>query len=275
MMDETRQIIEQAPDISVILFNYNKKTMLMDCLESLYSCRHEVSFDTIVVNKRCGDGTEEILSTKYPEVLLLDFDYPFELARYRTEGMKIARGRYVAHFDIDMFFNKTTLTEVVRFMDRTPNAGCCGGKLFGLDGMLQYSCRQFFGIKVLLLRKNPIVKLFPCLRESVDRDLLMTDWDHNDTRPVDWVGGGFMVISRDAMMRIGFLDKNFIYGMEDIDYCIRVWKTGLKVYYVHTATITHIGNRPSTKFGWFLFQIYFSTIRLLLKHGLYNRKVGS
>ena len=274
-MDETKQIIEHVPDISVILFNYNKKDMLMDCLESLYSCRHDVSFDTIVVNKCCGDGTEDIISTKYPEVQLLNFDYPFELARYRTEGMKIARGRYVAHFDIDMFFNKTTLTEVVRFMDRTPNAGCCGGKLFGLDGMLQYSCRRFFGIKVLVFRKNPIVKLLPGLRESVDRELLMMDWDHNDTRPVDWVGGGFMVIRRDAMIRVGFLDKNFIYGMEDIDYCIRVWKTGLKVYYVHTATITHIGNRPSTKFGWFLFQIYFSTIRLLLKHGFYSRKGDS
>jgi len=274
-MYETTQIIKQVTDISIVLFHYNKKAMLMDCLESLYSCRHGVSFDTIVVNKRCGDGTEEMLSTEYPEVQLLNRDYPFELARYRTEGMRVARGRYVSHFDIDMYFNDTTLTEVVSFMDRKADAACCGGKLFGLDGMLQYSCRRFFSIKVLLLRRNPIVKLFPGLKESVDRELLMTDWDHNDTRPVDLVGGGFMVIRRDAMTRIGFLDKKFIYGMEDYDYCIRVWKAGLKVYYVHTATITHIGNRPSTKFGWFFFQMYFSTIRLLLKHGFYSRNGDS
>ena len=269
------QTNEQPPDISVVLFNYNMKTMLTECLESLYRCRHDVSFDTIVVNKRCGDGTEEILSTKYPEVKLVNLDYPFGLAHYRTEGMKIARGRYVAHFDIDMYFNDTTLTEVVSFMDRKPDVGCCGGKLLGLDGMLQYSCRRFFSVNVLLLRRNPIVNLFPGWRESVNREFLMTDWDHNDTRQVDWVGGGFMVIRRETMVRIGFLDKNFKYGCEDIDYCIRVWKAGLKVYYVHNATITHIGNRPSTKLGWFFFQIYFSTIRLLLKHGFYSRKGGS
>ena len=251
-------------DISVIFIHHRLQDMLMGCLRSLYEKECQVQFETIVINKESGDGTSELVKSTFPQVTVINRMEPFGIASYRNFGMKAARGRHIANLDIDILFCDGMLDNAVRFMDEYHDAGCAGGKLLGLDGSLQYSCRTFYTLPIILMRRTPLRRTFKNSR--IERKHLMMDWDHNSIRTVDWVSGGFSVIRRDAIEDIGYLDENYFYAFEEVDFCYRLWEAGWKVYYCPDAQIVHFENRPSFGINKLAFEHLKSGIRFWWKH---------
>ena len=58
-------------DVSIILVSYNTKTLLQNCLASVYEHTTGVSFETIVVDNASIDGSVEMVENLFPEVLLV------------------------------------------------------------------------------------------------------------------------------------------------------------------------------------------------------------
>src|SRR3990167_950423 len=56
---------------------------------------------------------------------------------------------------------------------------------------------------------------------------------------VDSVVGAAFLITPEALKKVGKLDEKFFFYFEDIDYCRRVKRAGLKVYYYPGAEIIH------------------------------------
>jgi len=61
-------------------------------------------------------------------------------------------------------------------------------------------------------------------------------------RTVDAVVGAAFLLTPLALKKVGLFDERFFMYFEDLDYCRRVKKAGLKVYYL-----------PSQK--WFIFMV--------------------
>ena len=76
----------------------------------------------------------------------------------------------------------------------------------------------------------------------------MQYWDHKSVKTVDYLIGACQFIRADIIKIIGFYDKNIFYGPEDIDFCLRVWKSGSKVYYYPDTSIIHFEQRI-TRYG--------------------------
>jgi GT2 family glycosyltransferase len=57
--------------------------------------------------------------------------------------------------------------------------------------------------------------------------------------PVDAVVGAAFLVTPYAIEKVGLLDERYFMYFEDLDYCRRVWKAGLKVYYLPQAQIIH------------------------------------
>lgn len=252
-------------DLSVILIHYNINTLLDDCLNSIYTHKSKINFEIIVVNKLGADGTPEFIKAKYPKVKLINTTKPFGIALIRNIGMIAARGKYILHLDVDTKVFKDTFEKMVSFMENHPDAGCAGGKLLSPDGSLQYSCRTFYDFPTILFRRTFLGKLFP--NNKYVRNHLMMDWDHNTIREVDWVGGGFTIMRREAVQEVGLLDSKYFYAFEDTDWCKSAKKKGWKTYYVPDAKIIHIGTRPSTRFNRYMFEHLKSAMYYYWKHG--------
>ena len=52
---------------------------------------------------------------------------------------------------------------------------------------------------------------------------------------------------RDLPESIGLLDEKIFYSPEDVEYCVRAWKKGLRVIYCPEAHIIHATQRISKK----------------------------
>jgi len=118
-----------------------------------------------------------------------------------------------------------------------------GAKLLNDDGSVQASCRRFYTFWTLILRRTLLGTLFP--NAPALRSYLMTDFDHERSRPVDWVLGACMMVRRDALRDFGLMDERFFLYFEDVDWCYRAWKSGWKVYYVADAVMQHRYARES------------------------------
>jgi hypothetical protein len=75
----------------------------------------------------------------------------------------------------------------------------------------------------------------------------MEDWDHADTRPVDWVLGAAMYVRRGAMRDVGLMDERYFLYFEDVDWCQRMWRHGYEVVYCADAPMVHEYARASAQ----------------------------
>lgn len=253
-------------DIALSFIHFDYLDKLKSCLDSVFSKKRTVDFEVIVVNKESRDGTEALINEKYPMVKLIKRSDSFEIASYRNTGMRAADARYVVNLDVDTLICAGMMEEIVRFMDGHPEVGCVGGKMLAPDGKLQYNCRTFYTLPILIMRRTPLGKLFP--NSKIERDHLMADWDHESPREVDWVSGGFAAIRKDAIAQIGYLDEGFKYAFEEVDFSYRLWKSGWKVMYLPSARIVHFENRPSYGFNLLALEHLKSGIKFYLKHKL-------
>ena len=66
--------------------------------------------------------------------------------------------------------------------------------------------------------------------------------------PMGGILGAFMLIRRDVISKIGFLDERFFLYCEDTDYCHRAYKKGWKIYYYPKITVKHLHGASTRRF---------------------------
>ena len=85
-------------------------------------------------------------------------------------------------------------------------------------------------------------------------------------QPVDWIAGMFMVFRSSAFETVGGFDEGFFLYYEDVDICVRLWKTGWRVVLVPEMRVQHDAQRASRKELRYLRWHLTSMLRYLWKH---------
>ncbi len=161
-------------------------------------------------------------------------------------ALKRVEARYYFLANPDLLFDQTphAVAQLVAWMDKHPLVGMAGPQLINYDGSLQYSCYSFPSLFAQIARRLSLDKRYKRLKRRVSQ-LLMNDFDHSRTAPVDWIMGSAMMIRAQALRHVGGFDERFFMYFEDCDLCRRFWSHGWPVYYVPSVRITHGHRRQS------------------------------
>lgn len=240
-------------DINIVFLNYLCKQDILQAIESLVGdiadCPYSVQM-TVADNSQNIDGIEEDIRTQFPQVLYVNTGGNIGFGRGNTAGFKACPARYYFALNRDTIIppNSRTIERIVRFMDEHPGIGCIGPKLLNMDGSLQYSCFRFDFSSIFIkpLKQLNLDSKYISVKKYTDR-LLMKDFDHNSTRPVDWVLGAAIVVRREVTQTVGWFDERYFMYIEDCDWCHEMWEKGWPVYYVHDIVIKHMHARDSAK----------------------------
>ncbi|MEG8948077.1 glycosyltransferase family 2 protein [Rosettibacter firmus] len=228
-------------EVSIVIITWNAKKFLKRLLESIKKYSSGFTYEIIIVDNNSTDGTIEYLNENHSDIKLIRNKKNLGVAKARNIGMKETIGKYVLILDVDMELIENSIKKMLDFMNSNLDIGLVGSKLVYSNGELQYSCKNFPNILSLLARRLDSIELIK--NSKVLKNHLMSDWDHNEIREVDYLIGACQFIRREVIEEIGFYDDTIFYGPEDIDYCIRVWRANWKVVYFPLTTIIHFEQR--------------------------------
>lgn len=239
-------------DISIIILNYKSREFTLNCIKSIKesdfgNLKHEI----IVVDNNSKDSLGEILSWQYDNIKFIQNKKNVGMGAGNNIGVRDAQGKYIVIMNPDTIVFPDTFRKKYDFMENSYRVGVVGPKQFNPDKTIQDSCYRWYGLLTPFYRRTPLGRL-KLAQKDLDR-FLMSDFNREETREVDWLLGSFLFIRAEALRDIDFFDERFFLYFEDTDLCKRFWEKKWKVVYYPEAKIIHDHKRASARDPWYKF----------------------
>lgn len=258
--------MESKVDVSICTVTFQARDLLRDCLVSLPASMRRINWEVIVVDNHSQDGTVEMLRAEFSDVKVLENEGNLGYTLPMNQALREAKGRYLVQLNPDTVVLPGALDRLVSFMDGHPEAGICTPKVLNRDGTLQKQCRRSAGGPWdAFTYFSGLAKRYPHSRRFAG--YLMTYLDEDEINEVEAVSGSCMVIRRELINDIGYLDELFFAYQEDADFCFRARQAGWRIYYVPEAQIVHYGGQGGSKV-----EVYRSIYQWHRSYYLYYRK---
>lgn len=231
--------MQNSPELSIVILNYNTKEFLEDCIDSLQKTRDEVDFEIIVSDNGSTDGSVKMLKEKFPKIKVLEGkNVGFSKGNNRARGE--VRGKFVLFLNPDTVVGKGALAKTVGYLRKNKKVGAITAKLVLPGGELDKDARRSFptpwvAFSHLVLRAD---RLFPESR------LFAKYWygykDEDEIHEVDAIQGAFFLTRKKILDEVGWFDEEYFFDGEDIDLSYQIKKAGYKLVYYPKAEVLHI-----------------------------------
>jgi len=230
--------------VTVVVVHYRTREPLARLIASLRAARPEAIRELILVNNS-GEPLDDLAASSGLPTRIVAPGANVGYARGVNMGLRAAAEADVLVLNPDIQVAPGSVEALLQCASERPRAGIVAPMLLHPDGTLQLSARRFYNGRTLLLRRLPLGPWAD--RSRTLRDHLMADWDHQETRAVDWVLGAAFLVRRDAMRDVGLMDERYFLYFEDVDWCQRMWRHGYEVVYCATSRMVHEHRRASAR----------------------------
>jgi GT2 family glycosyltransferase len=219
-----------------------------------------------VVDNNSVDGSVELIREKFPQVHLIANKQNVGFSKANNQAIRESKGRYVLLLNPDTVVQEDTFQKVIAFMDAHPDAGGLGVKMLdGKGGFLPESKRGLPTPSVAFYKIFGLSALFP--KSKVFGKYHLGYLDKEKTHEVDVLSGAFMLMRRETLDKVGFLDEEFFMYGEDIDLSYRITKGGYKNYYFPETRIIHYKGESTKKSSVnYVFVFYKAMVIFARKH---------
>ncbi|MEI6288228.1 MAG: glycosyltransferase family 2 protein, partial [bacterium] len=128
--------------LSIIILNWNTKDLLKQAIQSIYKETNGFDFEIIVADNGSTDGSKEMITTEFPQVVPLDNKTNLGFAKGNNAGLKVAKGDYLMLLNSDVIVSDQAINKLVDYLDNNKNINLAGPRLLNKDGSFQDSCRR-------------------------------------------------------------------------------------------------------------------------------------
>jgi hypothetical protein len=253
--------------LSVIIISHGHAAMLPDCLAALMPALAGIDAEILLRDNLPDGGVERLLRPAFPTLRYHTNTRPAGLSENMNQAAADAAGDFLLFLNPDTVYAGGDLAKALAWLGDREDVGVLGCRLLNADGSVQHSFRRFPTLPVILGRGLGADR-WPW-QPAFYRWRMMLDERPEQTTPVDWVFGAFMLIRRRHFDAVGGMDPAFRLYYEDVDLCYRLRRHGLQVVLYPALRFHHRHMRSSAAnpFGrawrWHLA----SALRFLRKHG--------
>lgn len=212
------------PLVSILIVNYNGSEVLAPCLSSLEKSFYP-DFEVIVVDNGSTDNSVKMINKNHKKVILVEAGKNLGFASGNNLALESARGKYVVLLNGDTEVEPYWLSKLVDFAEKTPDGGVFTPKVL------------FFEDKNTINSAGGLCDIygFSPLRGTFEKD--MGQYDNSET--IFYAHGAAMMVRKEVINKIGFLDDSYFIYHDEFDFCWRAWLSGYKVYYVPGSIVYH------------------------------------
>jgi GT2 family glycosyltransferase len=218
-----------APCVHILILNWHGWRDTIECLHSLKQLAYANFVVTVVDNASTDDSVARIREA-HPEVGLLVTERNLGFAEGNNFGIRQALERgadYVWLLNNDTLVDADSLSLLVAAAESDPQIGVVGPKIY----YAQPPDRIWFAGAVFQ----------PWLGKSRTLGYNEADiegkWDRN--ADAAFITGCAMLVKADVWRAVGLLDADYFFIVEDLDFCLRVRRHGLRTVMIADARIWH------------------------------------
>ena len=220
------------PKVFIVILNWNGIEDTKECLDSLKKLVYD-NFKVVLVDNGSTDGSVSSIKCEYPSVVLMENRDNLGYTEGNNIGMKYALENgadYLWLLNNDTVVQEEALQEMVKSAESSKEVGLLNPYIYYHDDP---ETLQF---------KGSIVDW-----ENYSIRKLSTDKPENGSvegsRTALW--GTALLIKREVVDAIGYLDERYFAYYEDEDYCLRALKKGFECAVVSKAKIYHKDSRST------------------------------
>ena len=233
-----------APELSVVIVNYNGGHLLRECLDGL-RLGLPAGSEIYVVDNASRDGSVDGLEAEFAGLRLIRNARNVGYGAANNQALKVVRGRYILLLNPDVIVEPDAVTTGLSYLEEHPDVGILGARVLLPDGRLDPPARRSFKTPATYLYKAlGLSRAFP--RHRRFGRYYLSYLDENELADVDAVVGAFMLMPRRLIDEIGGFDERFILYCEDEDLCWRARQAGWRTVY-HPGVVVHHRKGSSTR----------------------------
>lgn len=222
-------------DVSIIIVNYNTKELIIECLKSIYLKTELVAYEIIVVDNASVDGSVEVLSELFPDIIFVRNEKNIGFGRANNEGVKVSKGEYLFFLNPDTILLNNAIGILVDFLRKNPLIAICGGNLYDVNMNLSHSYSLFFPSlfwEFNLLLGGKLAKMkYGCLADKNET---------NASIDVAYITGADMLIRKDLFVGFGGFSSDFFMYYEETELTYRIKQQGFHIVNIPQAKIMHL-----------------------------------
>lgn len=244
------------PEISIIIVHHQTPELLKLCLKSLKKTVDleaqprdylEVeplsNYEIIVVDSTISRQARDLICEQYHQIKYLPFKENLGYARGVNIGIQNSSGRHILILNPDVIVTDGAIEKMANYMEKHPDIGMLGPQMLNFNGTHQRTFFSFYKPATIIARRSFLGHLRPFKR--VLDEFLMADADSSKIQAPDWLMGSAIMVSREAVSRVGGMDERFFMYFEDVDWARRFWHNDYKVVYYPQAVMYHYHQRES------------------------------
>ena len=222
----------------IVIVNWNSGDYLNQCINSIFINENInlIGRVFIIDNDSSDTSLQKILPNNKIKVIKNKENVGF--AKACNQGFRECTSSFILLLNPDAQLKNTTLGDCYNFLELHSEIDILGCQLLNEFGSITASCSRFPSPKGFLIDAIGLSKLFP---SHFKPGILMTDWDHKDSRFVDQLMGAFMFMRRAIFEKVGYFDERFFVYFEEVDFSKRLKDLGGKSFFNSDINATHIG----------------------------------
>jgi GT2 family glycosyltransferase len=270
--------------LSFVIVAWNSERTIGETIANLLNTLRDndiEEYEIFIMDNGSSDGTRKLIEAyegnKHFRLVFLERNRGTTYTR--NFALKQLCGRYICIMDSDVAVKKWNIRRSLEFID---GHECLLVPVLRYpDESIQNSVKRFPTLPTKLLK---LLNIFFGIEKYAGRDFY-EELPFNTATIVETAISAFWLFPADFLRDVGYLDEKIFYSPEDVDYCVRIQKSGHDIYYYpeieavhHTQHISH--KNPFSKialshFGgllyYFLKHRYFLSAMALRKQIEFDR----
>jgi GT2 family glycosyltransferase len=214
-----------APLVSIIIPAFNKWDYTFKCLMAVLQNTRDVAHEVIVIDNASSDETPLALPL-LENLRVHRNEQNLGFARASNQGAAMARGKYLLFLNNDTEPRAGWLSAMVKLVEADPKIAIVGSKLLFPDGTIQHG-----GVVFAYAGPIPVTPYHLHYRRPASFS--------DTTLSLRAVTAACMLIRPEVFQAVGAFDEGYVNGYEDVDLCLKVWKTGAKIVYTPDSVVVH------------------------------------
>jgi GT2 family glycosyltransferase len=260
------------PAFSIYILNWNGRTLLEECLQSVYAQEYPAERVELIDNGST-DASVAFVRQRFPQTAVRLNGGNLGYAAGNNAALRHLSSEVALLLNPDVVLSPNFLKVMAETLAADASAGIAGAKLWYPNG--EPTHRDAVSLAPATAATRERYKLqhgggyithpraVPGHYGIGERD----EGQHDATRDVDYVIGAALAVRREVLERVGLFDERFFLYYEDADLCTRARAAGYRVVYVPEATGVHVESATTVKGSLsYLWRFHTGRWLYLLKH---------